>query len=235
MEFREFIEAEERRDESLLGIAKSGWNAAKSVGNAAVGAARMFDGITTVADEALAKAVGAGTKGRMTGGYRQFGRGARQFLYGDPGKKTAPKEPQPEKPEPQGEREWHYKRDGKTHGPFASDELRAMAGDGRLLHDDLIWRKGMQSWRRAGDAKKLFPSPYPPLKRAQPAKPTPAPEPEKKEEPSVADPIIRDLWARFHKAGSEEERNKILFRIARLGGQTAADLIKKHRNRGRPS
>lgn len=79
MEFREFFEEQEKMDESLLGLAKSGWGIAKGIGN-------TYAGAMTMGDEALAKMVGQGSKGRFGRGSGQFKRGIRQIFIGDPPK-----------------------------------------------------------------------------------------------------------------------------------------------------
>lgn len=94
MDFRQFFEEQEKVDESLLGLAKSGWNIAKGVANTG-------GGLMTVGDEALAKLVGQGTKGRMGMGARQLGRGLSQLFVGNPDEiRSAPT--QPAKPQPAG-------------------------------------------------------------------------------------------------------------------------------------
>jgi hypothetical protein len=76
MQFKEFLlKSEAIENESILSMAKGGWN--------------TFAGGMTVADELLAKTMGDGTKGRMRGGFGQLGRGLRQIAIGDP-----PKQPQ---------------------------------------------------------------------------------------------------------------------------------------------
>lgn len=70
MQFKEFIKESEKTNESLWSMAKGGWN--------------TFSGGMTVADELLAKTMGDGTKGRMSGGFKQLGKGLRQIAIGDP-------------------------------------------------------------------------------------------------------------------------------------------------------
>lgn len=55
--------------------------------------------------------------------------------------------------------QWFYSNAGSNerHGPVSTAELRAMAGDGRLVSEDMLWREGMQAWTSAGSAKGLFP------------------------------------------------------------------------------
>lgn len=57
---------------------------------------------------------------------------------------------------------WYYKRDGKKYGPISSSQLREMAIVGKLRRTDLLWKEGMNEWRRAGDSSKLFERSGPP-------------------------------------------------------------------------
>lgn len=66
-------------DESLWDIAKGGWNAAK-------GLARAGAGAMTLGDEAIAKSMGQGTKGRMGRGWGNLAGGIRQAFLGSPNK-----------------------------------------------------------------------------------------------------------------------------------------------------
>lgn len=133
MQFREFLEKEEKT-ESIMGVAKAGWNAL-------AGTARTGAGIMTVGDEILAGLMGDGTKGRMRTGVDQIRRGTSQILS-----RTVP--------DP--DAKWFYSRKGREFGPVASKEIMGLVASGRLGRDDLIWRKGQEK-RRAGDSKKLFP------------------------------------------------------------------------------
>lgn len=54
--------------------------------------------------------------------------------------------------------QWHYAKDDQRLGPVSGSELRAMAADGRLASDDLVWRGGMSTWTPAGRINGLFPS-----------------------------------------------------------------------------
>jgi hypothetical protein len=133
MNFREYLEEQEKIDESLWGLAKGGWN--------------TFAGAMTMGDEVLSRIVGDGTEGRFRNGGKQFVRGVRQIFVGDP----PPEEPKPQ-PEIKGSK-WFVTREGKKYGPFSSEEVRIMAADGELLPDDLMWKEGMPSWRRASESK----------------------------------------------------------------------------------
>lgn len=68
-------------DESFLDIIKG-------LANTGVGAFRTGSGFMTVGDEALAKLMGQGTKGRMKDGADEFKKGLRQMFIGLPKEKT---------------------------------------------------------------------------------------------------------------------------------------------------
>jgi membrane protease subunit (stomatin/prohibitin family) len=63
---------------------------------------------------------------------------------------------------------YHVAIDGKQGGPFPAADLQAMAGDGRLTRDSLVWTQGMAAWTKAGDVAALaalfadLPPPLPP-------------------------------------------------------------------------
>lgn len=90
MEFREFLEKQEKMDESLLGLAKGGLGIAKGLGN-------TFAGAMTMGDETLAKMMGQGTRGRFARGSSRFGKGVQQIFVGDP-PKTEPQQKAAEAP-----------------------------------------------------------------------------------------------------------------------------------------
>jgi hypothetical protein len=90
MDFKEFVRKEEM-DESIRGIAQSLWGITKGIAN-------TFDGAMTIGDEFIAKAVGQGTKGRMTGGVKRLGRGLKQIVWADPNAKDPEPERRPAKP-----------------------------------------------------------------------------------------------------------------------------------------
>ena len=61
---------------------------------------------------------------------------------------------------------WHVALEGSATGPHSDDTVRAMAGDGRLSRDTLVWSDGMAGWEKAGDVadlRGLFASSPPPL------------------------------------------------------------------------
>lgn len=51
---------------------------------------------------------------------------------------------------------WYYSRDGVKTGPFSSSKLRSLARSGDLRESDLLWKEGMDQWRPAGEAGRLF-------------------------------------------------------------------------------
>jgi len=72
--------------------------------------------------------------------------------------------------------EWHYSKGDERLGPISTDELKAMAADGRLSPEDLIWREGQKDWVPARSAKGLFPvGGPPPLPKGDAAAPPPLP------------------------------------------------------------
>src|SRR3954470_12754931 len=69
---------------------------------------------------------------------------------------------------------WYYAIDGRQRGPVDETTLRALAAQGVLRREDLIWTDGMVDWAAAGTMPWLFgavppvgPAPAP----AQPAAP----------------------------------------------------------------
>ncbi len=54
-----------------------------------------------------------------------------------------------------GERAFHVALDGQARGPFAIDELKRLAADGRLHATTLVWSDGMSDWRPAGEVAAL--------------------------------------------------------------------------------
>lgn len=124
MEFREFFEEQERIDESLLGLAKGAWGITKGVANTAAGA-------MTMGDEAIAKIMGQGTKGRFSRGSDRFSRGVRQIFVGDPPKKEPAEQPNPpeqsKQPSPKEEEKivFHCGNGHRINAPSASAGKRA--------------------------------------------------------------------------------------------------------------
>jgi hypothetical protein len=61
---------------------------------------------------------------------------------------------------------WYFTREGERYGPYATAQVKQFAGSGQLLSTDLVWEEGMDDWKRAFAAKRLFPAQQPP---SQPA------------------------------------------------------------------
>lgn len=53
---------------------------------------------------------------------------------------------------------WYFKKNGVSHGPIDSTQLRQLAETGQLEPNDPVRRDDMQSWATAGKIKGLFPS-----------------------------------------------------------------------------
>jgi uncharacterized protein (TIGR03067 family) len=54
--------------------------------------------------------------------------------------------------------QWYYSKNGDKCGPVTSAELKALAGAGKLLPTDLVWKEGISSWKPAGKVNGLFPA-----------------------------------------------------------------------------
>ncbi len=62
---------------------------------------------------------------------------------------------------------WHIAENGQTRGPFTEADLSAMARDGSLTRDTLVWTEGQSGWQKAGETalSRIFgamPPPPPP-------------------------------------------------------------------------
>jgi hypothetical protein len=57
--------------------------------------------------------------------------------------------------------QWYYGYGRSRFGPFSSDELRALADDGRIQPMDTIWKEGVEIGVPAHRVKDLFPSEAP--------------------------------------------------------------------------
>ncbi len=81
--------------------------------------------------------------------------------------------------------EWYYAKDNQQHGPISTTELQAMAADGRLAANDLVWKEGLGDWTPAGRVQGLLrgtstatlstapPPPVRPMEQARTASGTP--------------------------------------------------------------
>jgi hypothetical protein len=54
------------------------------------------------------------------------------------------------------DQEWHYIRNGATHGPVLFPELRRLASVGELTGQDYVWAEGMPDWLPAANVPHLF-------------------------------------------------------------------------------
>jgi len=54
--------------------------------------------------------------------------------------------------------QWHYSQEGQNQGPISSSELKALANDGKINRETLIWKEGMKDWMSAKLIQGLFPS-----------------------------------------------------------------------------
>lgn len=57
---------------------------------------------------------------------------------------------------------WYLLHEGTQHGPLSDAELHALAANGSLLHDDLIWKPGFEQWQPANTIPNLLTPPPPP-------------------------------------------------------------------------
>lgn len=55
--------------------------------------------------------------------------------------------------------QWHYAHNGQKFGPVSDQQLKQLADSGQLLPTDLVWKKGMAEWVKAGQIKELFSGP----------------------------------------------------------------------------
>lgn len=67
-------------------------------------------------------------------------------------------------PPPPADKVWHVAQAGQATGPFARDQLAAMAREGRLTPQTHVWSAGDAAWTRAGEVVDLAPmfGPTPP-------------------------------------------------------------------------
>lgn len=56
--------------------------------------------------------------------------------------------------------DWYYAQNNERKGPVSFTTLKAMAADGWLAPDDLVWRQGMSGWIPARDADGLSLNPF---------------------------------------------------------------------------
>ncbi len=101
--------------------------------------------------------------------------------------------------------QWYYAINGERGGPISAGELKALADQGRLRPDDLIWKEGMSEWRPARVAKGLFPA-----RPASPSSPSPP--------PASSGPAPSGLWDDLDSApkaqGSHSASNELFEPVA---------------------
>jgi len=79
------------------------------------------------------------------------------------GQQTAAAAPPP--PPPPAATLWHIAENGQTRGPFAEADLQAMAQQGSLTRETLVWTEGQSGWQKAGETgalRQLFAAAPPP-------------------------------------------------------------------------
>jgi hypothetical protein len=81
------------------------------------------------------------------------------------------------------ETQWYYIEKGQRLGPFSSDELKQLAGSGRLQRSDTVWKQGMPQWVPASHIKGLFSAA---VQAHTPGKPPPSPGVPSSPAPSAA-------------------------------------------------
>src|SRR4051812_3129029 len=54
---------------------------------------------------------------------------------------------------------WYYARAGNKFGPHSNEEINALAADGKILPNDLVWNEGMSIWTAAAKVDGLLPAP----------------------------------------------------------------------------
>ena len=65
--------------------------------------------------------------------------------------------------------EWYYVHDGAQAGPVSGTQLKALAADGTLGREDLVWNESLPEWTAAGRIRGLgFPASAAPTSAAAP-------------------------------------------------------------------
>lgn len=157
MEFKEFVEKEElelfheaiQLDESLL-------NVAKGIAGTGMGLLKAGSGAMTIGDEALAKMVGSGTKGRMTRGWKNLGGGLRDAIIGKPSQKpqqqTAPSVPQQQNtpPVPQQAVRQAPQQKVQTRPANQWDKIKSQMDGGSKVKQPDYWVRLVDQYKSAG-------------------------------------------------------------------------------------
>jgi hypothetical protein len=67
--------------------------------------------------------------------------------------------------------DWHLARGGKTYGPISESKLFRLAEQGKLQPDDMLWKRGFETWRAASSIPGLLSPPVIPGKQDVPPRP----------------------------------------------------------------
>jgi hypothetical protein len=51
---------------------------------------------------------------------------------------------------------WYYAHGDVEKGPLTTAQIKALAAAGKVRHDDLVWKEGMETWVAAGELAELF-------------------------------------------------------------------------------
>lgn len=51
--------------------------------------------------------------------------------------------------------QWYYGSQGQQNGPVTETELRHLIGQGLISRETLVWREGMQEWRKLSEVTEL--------------------------------------------------------------------------------
>ena len=53
---------------------------------------------------------------------------------------------------------WYYAHGDVEKGPLTTAQIKALAAAGKVRHDDLVWKEGMETWVAAGELAELYPN-----------------------------------------------------------------------------
>ena len=70
--------------------------------------------------------------------------------------------------------QWYVQDGASRRGPFTSAEFKNLASYGRILHEHMVWRTGLQTWVPAGSIPGLFPKSLSDAGADRPPTPRPA-------------------------------------------------------------
>jgi TM2 domain-containing membrane protein YozV len=127
--------------------------------------------------------------------------------------------------------DWYYAQNNERRGPVSFAKLKAMAAEGWLGRDDLVWRQGMANWVPARDAEGLFTNPLGTVLqqaiaglRGPTEGPVPPPEPRNTTPPSIPVKTTKPAGRQERAKTPEVEWNDLSPRhlVAACGGFLAA-------------